>query len=41
MLKDILAFDIEVFISPHKNADHAQFCQPEKLPPQATLTKWY
>lgn len=38
-LEDILTFDIEVFISPHgKTSCNRQY---EKLPPQATLTKWY
>lgn len=38
-LEEILAFDIDVFISPQTRAECT--CHQEPLPPQATLTKWY
>lgn len=40
-LEEILAFDIEIFISPHSKAGCTHPAAPEKLPPQATLIKWY
>lgn len=40
-LEDILAFNIEVFISPLSKTGPCPLEMPEKMPPQATLTEWY